>query len=1032
MGGWGGRGFRRREKDRGNACVYACVCVLMYDLFVFLWKEKQRGRTARDRKGQIAPQTPKSETKSQHEASRLKPKGRREADRFRSSNAKIHVCTYNTRTLRTEDDTNRLVEELGNIKWHVVGLCETKRRGEGLRELSGGSWMYETGKTEESPNAKGLALLINKNFTDYVENFEKHSDRIISCKIKLHGKTSLQIIQVYAPTCDHDNETVELFYEELEKAIDRKACSHHIVMGDFNAKIGVRNTNDKMKCIGPFGTGNRNERGERLLDFAEENNLVVTNSLFFKAANRYWTWEAPGGVTKNQIDFILSSDRKIVQNCEVITKVDIGSDHRMVRARVEIDKKLMRLKRIQKQKPCRLDLRVLEKLVTPFRIELKNRFDTLKDEEPSIEKMNTVLREAMDTIQNQTQKSTTEKSIEDTEIENLDKKRKELRQKANKTLKDKVEYAELNKLMKKKRRTRARRKRKKLILETLEARKGPRQINKHRNKQMIMSMRKESGEITTNREEILEICTNFYKSLYTQTVPTPESTMKSSPDTEEIPEFTEEEVERAIKRMKRHKAQGVDGITSDIIKLGGPMVLTYLTNIFNNILRTKQIPDSWHEAIIVILFKKGDPKDIKNYRPISLLSHSYKIFTRLLQTRIERTLDENQPREQAGFRKGYSTTDHLQALNQIIEKSNEYNLPLCIGFIDYEKAFDTVEHFAIFEALRKTNVNETYINILQNIYNQATARVHLDKLVSTEFQIHRGVRQGDPLSPKLFTAVMEEVFKKAEISEGVNVDGENLSNLRFADDVALLNETTKQMEKHMNNLNSESMKVGLKIHKGKTKYMTNYADSEDILIGQQKIEKVTEFKYLGQTTHLKDTTKEEIYARIRAAWSCFGKNKEILQDKQLPILLKKQVMDQCILPTMTYGCQTWSLNKQMTNKLRTAQRAMERKMLDLKLKNKIPCAEIRKRTKIIDIIEYTLKQKWKWAGHIARLKDNRWTRRCTEWQPRRGKRSRGRPSRRWQDDITEKEGTTWIRKATDRRRWKTLMEGYILQWMDKA
>ena len=81
---------------------------------------------------------------------------------------------------------------------------------------------------------------------------------------------------------------------------------------------------------------------------------------------------------------------------------------------------------------------------------------------------------------------------------------------------------------------------------------------------------------------------------------------------------------------------------------------------------------------------------------------------------------------------------------------------------------------------------------------------------------------------------------------------------------------------------------------------------------------------------------------------------------------------------------------------------------------------------------YTLKQKWKWAGHVARLKDNRWTRRCTEWQPRRGKRSRGRPSRRWQDDITEKEGTTWIRKATDRRRWKTLMEGYILQWMDKA
>ena len=65
--------------------------------------------------------------------------------------------------------------------------------------------MYEAGKIEENPNAKGLALLMNKNFTDYVEKFEKHSARIIACKIKLHRRTSLRIIQVYAPTSDHDD-----------------------------------------------------------------------------------------------------------------------------------------------------------------------------------------------------------------------------------------------------------------------------------------------------------------------------------------------------------------------------------------------------------------------------------------------------------------------------------------------------------------------------------------------------------------------------------------------------------------------------------------------------------------------------------------------------------------------------------------------------------------------------------------------------------------------------------------------------------
>ena len=78
--------------------------------------------------------------------------------------------------------------------------------------------------------------------------------------------------------------------------------------------------------------------------------------------------------------------------------------------------------------------------------------------------------------------------------------------------------------------------------------------------------------------------------------------------------------------------------------------------------------------------------------------------------------------------------------------------------------------------------------------------------------------------------------------------------------------------------------------------------------------------------------------------------------------------------------------QQLTNRI--VQRAMERNMLNLKVQDKIPGSEIRKGTKIIDILEYTLKQNWKWAGHIARMKDNRWTRRGTEWQLRRGKRSR--------------------------------------------
>ena len=159
--------------------------------------------------------------------------------------------------------------------------------------------------------------------------------------------------------------------------------------------------------------------------------------------------------------------------------------------------------------------------------------------------------------------------------------------------------------------------------------------------------------------------------------------------------------------MKKEKAPGIDNITSDILKLGGKEVIKALKTIFNKILESQEIPETWREAKMIILHKKGERRDIKNYRPVSLLSHTYKLFTQAIQNRMEKVLDENQPRKQAGFRKKYSTVDHLQALNRVIERSEEYQLPLAIGFIHYEKAFNSIEHFSIFEALRKINGNET-------------------------------------------------------------------------------------------------------------------------------------------------------------------------------------------------------------------------------------------------------------------------------------------------------------------------------------
>lgn len=116
------------------------------------------------------------------------------------------------------------------------------------------------------------------------------------------------------------------------------------------------------------------------------------------------------------------------------------------------------------------------------------------------------------------------------------------------------------------------------------------------------------------------------------------------------------------------------------------LIAPKLTDIFNEILNTENIPDDWTKSTIILLHKKGDKGDIGNYRPISLMSNIYKVFSKIILSRITNTLEENQPKEQAGFRRHFSTIDHIHALRQILQKFKEYNKTYYLGFIDFNKA----------------------------------------------------------------------------------------------------------------------------------------------------------------------------------------------------------------------------------------------------------------------------------------------------------------------------------------------------------
>ena len=147
--------------------------------------------------------------------------------------------------------------------------------------------------------------------------------------------------------------------------------------------------------------------------------------------------------------------------------------------------------------------------------------------------------------------------------------------------------------------------------------------------------------------------------------------------------------------------------------------------------------------------------------------------------------------------------------------------------------------------------------------------------------------------------------------------------------------------------------------------------------------------------------------------------------------LKRKVFDSCVLPVLTYGAETLTLTKASSSKLRVAQRAMERSMLGITLRDKKTNEWIRQQTRVVDVMTRIASLKWNWAGHIARMTDDRWTKAILQWRPPKT-RPTGRPPERWTNDIKRVAGITWQQVAVDRDEWKRKGEAYIQQWISKG
>ncbi|GBP53124.1 Putative uncharacterized transposon-derived protein F52C9.6 [Eumeta japonica] len=233
---------------------------------------------------------------------------------------------------------------------------------------------------------------------------------------------------------------------------------------------------------------------------------------------------------------------------------------------------------------------------------------------------------------------------------------------------------------------------------------------------------------------------------------------------------------------------------------------------------------------------------------------------------------------------------------------------------------------------------------------------------------------------------------------GLNINGENLNHLRFADDLILFSECPIKLERMLQQLSNQSIIAGLSMNTSKTKIMTNASHSNNIKVNMEKIEYVDEYIYLGQLIATRDTVPKEIDRRIANTWKRFWSLNEIMKNKDMPIKDKRRVYNICILPCLTYGCQTWALTEKLTNKLSICQNGIERSVLGLRIKDKIRLNNIKNETKFKDANKVCKHLKWKWTGHMREKNEN-----GLEYQrvPQGWKRNKGRPTKRWEDDIKE-------------------------------
>uniref|UniRef100_A0A8D8X5H0 Craniofacial development protein 2 n=1 Tax=Cacopsylla melanoneura TaxID=428564 RepID=A0A8D8X5H0_9HEMI len=851
----------------------------------------------------------------------------------------LKIGTWNVRSLIRPGKTENLILEMERLNMDIVGISEIKLRDQRDYWQNNHRIIY----SGDEKGVAGVGIVLNKEWGKRVKSIVLLNSRIIMIKLFLNDKEDVAVIQTYFPTSAHPDDEIEEMYDQLDEVlelIDKKDSL--VILGDWNAAVG--NTKE-VNVSGNNGYGRRNRRGQRLIDFCKEKELIITNTMFQQPLSRRYTWTAPGGNARYQIDYILVKRnlQKNVLQSKTYPGADINSDHNLLcmKIRLQNKKKIKRMSKNRKYDTAKLKD---EEVKSQYQRKVKEIINNIEDSEipPDIngkwKLFKFAIKEAATSTIGFTKNTPRKPWIDESVIDLIEERRQ---YKNGKSLEEKIKYKQLKNAVNRA----AKRAKEKWLIELHEEidrcmrygqmEKAYNLINKYFGAKKLLgnTIEDAEGKLLFDDGKITKRWKEYIEKLYD--------------DSDEIHEIgaeevggeennvTREEFDRALKDLKAKKAIGKDEVTAELLKALPEDMKQLLFEITKDIYASGEVPEDFKESRIVLLPKKSKSKKCEDFRTLSILSHASKILTTIVKRRIQGKIDRELDDDQFGFRNGRGTREAILALRLITEECMRVNKPVYIAFVDLQKAFDNVNWNLMMDILKEINVTFKDRRLIYNLYKNQIAHIEINKAKETA-SIKKGVRQGCQISPYLFNIYIEKAIKECkECCTGVVLSGRRVQMLRFADDIAVLAPDEFNLKRSLETMNEVFEKYKMKINMKKTEILVCAKEREEvnIKINNEKIKQINTFKYLGSNITEDAKCTSDIKQRIALAKIAFNKKKTLLCSNNVSPSIRKQLIKSLVWSVALYGSESWTISERDKKRIEAFEmwcwRRMERKQTDM-------------------------------------------------------------------------------------------------------